>query len=47
MGNIRKTDSKKRIRSAFIQILANKGFDKVSVSEITRLDKRSRIDLFF
>ena len=42
MGNIRKTDSKKRIRSAFIQILANKGFDKVSVSEITRLAKINR-----
>ena len=37
MGNIRKTDSKKRILKAFIEILNTDGFNKMTVSKITSL----------
>ncbi|MGI1828212.1 TetR/AcrR family transcriptional regulator [Ligilactobacillus salivarius] len=37
MGNIRKTDSKKRILKAFIAILNTDGFNKMTVSKITSL----------
>lgn len=37
MGNIRKTDSKKRILKAFIEILSTDGFNKMTVSKITSL----------
>ena len=37
MENIRKTDSKKRILKAFIEILNTDGFNKMTVSKITSL----------
>ena len=37
MENIRKTDSKKRILKAFIEILSTDGFNKMTVSKITSL----------
>lgn len=42
MGNIRKTDSKKRILKAFIEILSTDGFNKMTVSKITSLTHINR-----
>ena len=42
MGNIRKTDSKKRILKAFIEILNTDGFNKMTVSKITSLEHINR-----
>lgn len=36
MSNIRKTDSKDKIKQAFIKLLLDKGYDKISISSLTK-----------
>ena len=42
MGAIRKTASKAKLKAAFIELLATKGFEKMTVSDLTKTAKINR-----